>query len=249
MKKSISLREIGFIALGIVLYMQNWLILQGKIWGYVDEIIALISIIYYLANRRIPKSDKNIFVLMAITLTSGLLFNILFGIQKHTIAIVEDVISMYKFLFVYLGMKTYLEKKGIAIQKILKVLVTVLKIYLMVVFVCALLNLFADIEMSAEIRYGLRSFAFVYGTPGHVINQMSYSLLILYADREYRNKNDAIWIFISIAVMLSTLKTRAVILAFLYFFELFLCTKKEKTYWIRNRNCCYSNWITWCFPV
>lgn len=229
MKKSISLREIGCIALGIVLYMQNWLILQGKIWGYVDEIIALISIIYYLVNRRIPKADKNIFVLMSFTLISGLLFNILFGVQKHTIAIVEDVISMYKFLFVYLGMKTYLEKKGIATQKIIKVLVTVLKIYLMVVFVCALLNLFADIGMSAEIRYGLRSFAFVYGTPGHVINQMSYSLLILYADREYRNKNDAIWIFISIAVMLSTLKTRAVILAFLYFsLNYFFVLRKKK---------------------
>ena len=229
MKKTISLREIGFIVLGIILYMQNWLILQGKIWGYVDEIIALTSIIYYLSNKKIPKSDKNIVILMVITLIPGLLFNILFGIQKHTIAIVEDVISMYKFLFVYLGMKTYLEKRGIAIQKILKVLAIVLKIYLMVVFVCALLNLVADIGMSAEIRYGLRSFAFIYGTPGHVINQMSYSLLILYADREYRNKNDAIWIFISIAVMLSTLKTRAVILVFLYFsLNYFFAIRKKK---------------------
>ena len=106
MRKTISLREVGFIALGIILYMQNWLILQGNAWGYVDEIVAIVSIMYYLSYK-IQKSDKAIFFLMVVTLISGLIFNVLFGIQKHTIAIIEDVISMYKFLFVYLGMKTY----------------------------------------------------------------------------------------------------------------------------------------------
>ena len=95
---------------------------------------------------------------------------------------------------------------------------------------CALLNLLTDIGMSAEIRYGLRSFAFIYGTPGHVINQMSYSLLILHADREYRKNSNAVWILISLAVMLSTLKTRAVILAFLYvsLYYYFVLRKKKR---------------------
>ena len=229
MRKTISLREVGFIALGIILYMQNWLILQGNAWGYVDEIVAIVSIMYYLSYK-IQKSDKAIFFLMVVTLISGLIFNVLFGIQKHTIAILEDVISMYKFLLVYLGMKTYLGKKRVNILRIIKVLTGILKIYLAIIFMCALLNLFTDVGMSAEIRYGLRSFAFIYGTPGHVINQMSYSLLVLYADREYLKKSDKIWIFISLAVMLSTLKTRAIILVFLYIslYYFFVLRKKKR---------------------
>ena len=228
MKNAISTREIGFIVLGIVLYMQNWLILQGNLWGYVDEIVALACIAYYLLHK-IPKSDKTILSLIVITLIAGLSFNVLFGIQKHATAIVEDVISMYKFIFVYLGMKTYLEKKGIYILRIINVLAIVLKVYLFIIFVCALLNLLTDIGMSSEIRYGLRNFAFIYGTPGHVINQMAYSLLILHADREYRKKSNAVWILISIAVMLSTLKTRAIILVFLYFslYYFFMLRKRK----------------------
>ena len=48
MRKTISLREVGFIALGIILYMQNWLILQGNAWGYVNRGHSIYNVLFII---------------------------------------------------------------------------------------------------------------------------------------------------------------------------------------------------------
>ena len=233
MKETISKKETVIVIIGIILFMQNWLIQQSGVWGYVDELIALLSLVYYLSccyfSHKIPKSDKTIFFLFVFTMVFGLLFNIISGVQKNVVAIIEDVFSIYKFLFVYFGMNIYLVEKGFDTHRIIKKLVTILKFYLFVLIFCAFLNLFINIGVSSEVRYGIRDFAFIYGTPGHLINQMTYSLMILYAEREYLKKDNRIWVLFTAAIMLSTLKTRAFILVFLYvaLYYFFMIKKKK----------------------
>jgi hypothetical protein len=131
-------------------------------------------------------------------------------------AIVEDILSNFKFLFIYLGLTEYMKERGFNISKILKPLLFVLKLYLVILVACALVNIVKDINMDAGMRYGFRMFAFVYGTPGHLINQMTYSIIILTAENEYFHKKNNIWKLMCAFIMISTMKTRAFLLIMVY---------------------------------
>ena len=217
MRKQVNFSKEGIIVIfGVILYLQNWLITQNEVWGYMDELVAVIFLMYYFFSNRILKKDVILIILAVITILSGISFNLIFGIQTYWLAITEDILSLYKFLFVYLGMKTYLEKKGVRVDRILKIVCPILKIYLIVLFIFTIANLVTNIEMSSEVRYGLKNFAFIYGTPGHIINQMTYSILLLYGEREYIGRKNTLFIGLTLLVMLATLKTRAIILTFLF---------------------------------
>lgn len=222
-------KEWVFVIFGVILYLQNWLITQNEVWGYMDELVAIIFLMYYFFSNRILKKDAILIILVIITILSGISFNLIFGIQTYWLAITEDILSLYKFLFVYLGMKTYLEKKGVRVDRILKIVCPILKIYLIVLFIFTIANLVTNIEMSSEVRYGLKNFAFIYGTPGHIINQMTYSILLLYGERQHIGRKNTLFIGISLFVMLATLKTRAIILTFLFLaLYYFFAIKKKK---------------------
>lgn len=215
----------------LILYFQNWLIQINKIFSYADEILALFLLIYFIFNsRKVSKKNAQIFLLTGIIILGVLFFNFEYKIQNKSIAIIEDILSMFKFIFIYLGMQTYINKNNIKVNSILKFIIFFVKIYTLLLSVFALLNVFFNIGMSAGIRYGLRSFAFIYGTPGHIINQMTYNILLLGAEKEYFNKKNKIWNIITIFVMISTLKTRAFILALVYIMlhYFFIWRKKKK---------------------
>ncbi len=226
--KLVSKKELLIMFIAIVLLMQNLLISQSNIWSYMDELITVACLLYYLFGNRILTTDGVLCIFLCGTMFLGVVYNFMFGIQQHYIAVIEDIISVYKFLFVYLGMKTFLKNRGIKLENILKVVSTFLKIYISILTVFALLNIVVDIGMSPEVRYGIRSFAFIYGTPGHLINQMSYSLIILYAEKEHLKKQNNLWIGLTIFVMLATLKTRAIILVFLYCALLYFFVYRNK---------------------
>ncbi|EME8065067.1 hypothetical protein NYK85_002630, partial [Enterococcus faecium] len=119
--------------------------------------------------------------------------------------------------------------KGVRVDRILKIVCPILKIYLIVLFIFTIANLVTNIEMSSEVRYGLKNFAFIYGTPGHIINQMTYSILLLYGEREYIGRKNTLFIGLTLLVMLATLKTRAIILTFLFLaLYYFFAIKKKK---------------------
>ena len=228
--KKITVKEIIIVFILLILFMQNWLILKSSLFGYADELIAVGLLAYYLFFYKFRKGDMKLILLSVVLIVLGLSFNIIYNIQSYKIAIFEDVISMFKFLFVYLGLKAYLSNKGVRLDRIIKIIGTILRCYLLVLCLFAACNLVADIGMSPEIRYGIRSFAFIYGTPGHLINQMTYALLFLHAEREHAGKKNFIWIVCTLGLMLATLKTRAIILVAMYMslVYFFVIRKKRK---------------------
>lgn len=227
----IRLKDLLLVIVIMLLYFQNVLLDLSNIFSYLDELISIIAIIYYLfINKKFSKEDIPLLLLMLFVIVSGLLFNIILGIQKSIFAILIDVISNFKFLFIYFGLKTYLLRRGIDSKKIVKLLAIISKIYVMVLFVSCLLNIFMDIGMNDGIRYGIRSFSFIYSVPGYIINEMTYSLLIFNGENLLLNKNNKLWILLTFFIMISTTKTRAFILVIIYFglYYFFVIKKKKK---------------------
>ncbi|MCD8221086.1 MAG: hypothetical protein LUD07_02630 [Clostridiales bacterium] len=213
-----------FVIILIVLFFQNSLLSVSTLFSYVDELVAVIAILYFISGT--VRADKfTLAVIAFLIMLWGLFCNMHFGIQESMIAIVEDVISNFKFLFVYLGLSKYMSERGCDTSKILKGVFTVVKPYLLILVFFAALNLVTDIGMDAGTRYGFRMFSFVYGTPGHLINQMTYAIVLLSAEEEHFEKKNFIWEVLSGLVMVSTLKTRAfllivIYLALVYFFKI-----------------------------
>lgn len=234
--KKIYIRDISITLLTLILIFQNWLLKYFNFITAVDEIIALLGIMLYMHVRlktgKILKKDLFLLIPCIILILIGLGSNTLFKIQNNKIAVIFDIVGIFKFLFLYLGFKEYTDYKERKYNMffILQVLVNIIKIYILILCVFAVMNLFKDIDMNAGVRYGLRSFAFIYGTPGHIINQMTYCLIIFGAYNDRFNKKNNIWILMILFVMISTLKTRAFVLVSLYIYlnYIFIYKKKRK---------------------
>lgn len=222
----------GIVLLGC--FFQNWLMTLVPSFGYLDEILTVVSVVLFFASmshgKGVSKKTWGLLGLSVLIIIWGLFCNFYFGIQKNSIAIAIDVISNFKFLFIYLGFKAFVEDKGIDTNGLLRVVLVVVKIFILILTVFALLNLVTDIGMSVEVRYGIRAFSFVYGTAGHVINQMTYAILMLKAEEDMFGKKNTIWMSLCIFLLISTMKTRAFIVVAIYFalYYFFVLRKKKR---------------------
>ncbi len=230
-KNKLGLFSILVILFSLILYFQNWLINVSKPFGYADEFIAIILFLYFILSlKKIKKNTFYIISLMIFIIIGALSFNYKYKIQNHSIAIIEDIIGNFKFIFIFIGLQEFMKNNSIKTNFILKKILFFIKIYTFLLFMLCIANIFININMSNEYRYGLRSFSFIYGTAGHLINQMTYNLVLLSADKELNKSNNKFWTILSLIVMISTLKTRAFILCLVYIMlsYFFILRKRKK---------------------
>ncbi|WP_449389878.1 hypothetical protein [Clostridium sp. ETTB3] len=235
-KVGISYSTIFITMLSLVFLFQNVLELYFPFTAYIEDIISVVFFIYFVVSvfqeGKINKTDMFFILILIAIIFWGTYSNVAYKIQTHAIAIMIDLISNFKFLMIYLGFSCYLKKRpNFRFEQVNKVLVPVAKGYIIILFTCAVLNIFVDIGMYQEYRYGLRTFSFIFGTPGQVINTTICILLILCMDRDLNRKkiNNSFFIFITWLVLISTLKSRALILAITFFllYETFEIEKRR----------------------
>ena len=161
---------------------------------------------------------------------AGLYGNWKFGIQDTNSAIYLDIISHFKYAMLYLGVTSAARKRRWNVAEAARIPVLLAKGYLIVLFVFGVLNIFVDLGMYGGIRYGLRNYAFVFGTPGIVTNTVLYIIMLLLLDaalhEERPNKG---FLLMAIAVLIMVVKSRSLIIAAtaLVLFESFVLEKKQ----------------------
>lgn len=224
-RASISYEVILITILSIFFLFQNILEIYIPFIGYSEDVISAMFFLYFIVSifksGRIKKQDMFFLIIVIMIVIVGVYCNINYKFQEYNIAIIIDIVSMLKFCMIYLGFSCYLNKRpNFNFKQVSKVLSFIAKGYIILLFICAVVNIFVDIGMYQEYRYGLRTFSFIFGTPGQVINTTICILLILCMDKvlcEKRHRNN-LFIFITWLVLLSTLKSRALILAVTFFF-------------------------------
>lgn len=229
-KSTFNCRSLFLAFIILLLYFENYLQNIFHVVGYLDEAVALWGLAYFVIHIKGSDKRNGILVIFAIFLiVFGVLCNVIFQLQPHKIAIIEDIISVFKFLFVYLGFREYKRQHGVYTHDIVRTLMPIIKMHVLVLMICALINLVHDSGFAAAgsdyIRYGLREFAFIYGTPGHVINQMTYSLLLFNVQDRKENKK---WSVVCLIIMAATLKTRAFMLILIYIVLWYLILYRKK---------------------
>ena len=194
--------------------------------SYLDEALAALYLGFFvvsvLTNLEMRGTDLMICVLVVLVTAAGLYGNMRFQIQQDRAAVVLDIVSHFKFAAIYLGAATLARAPRFNWRRVIRIPALLAKAYLTVLFGFGVLNLFKDIGMHSEYRHGLRCYAFVFGTPGIVINTVLFIMMLLLmesavgrenAEGPAREINNRGFLIMAIAVLLFVVKTRGLILA------------------------------------
>ncbi|WP_242836922.1 MULTISPECIES: hypothetical protein [Clostridium] len=135
-------------------------------------------------------------------------------IQPEKIAIYKDILAISKFVVCYTF--TLIVSNDIDKDLLLEKVAKRSRIYVNVIFTFLILNIIHDIGMSSDIRYGIRSYKFLYQHPTYLVSAIVIFLCVILSDN--RKKFDNFIIFESIAILFFTLRNKAFVFILGYFF-------------------------------
>ena len=130
-----------------------------------DEVAALLGLIYLIAGLRkkhiralVRKDYLSIFSIIII----GLLGNIFIGLVRNPSYIINDMFSFSRIFLVYLGSVAFLEDRHSCVRRVSKILGKFSEFFIYIAFVCGVLNIVGIVDMSTSVRFGIRSFNFIF---------------------------------------------------------------------------------------
>lgn len=149
----------------------------------------------------------------------GLLGNLLFGVQHSLQAILIDIFTCIKYPIAALAAFAVLRER----KAMLDLILLECKVLLLIMVVCAALNLFSDIGMGSEIRFGIRSFCFIF-SHYTFLSVGLVGILLLLCQNPFKNRT---WIAIALVLMCSTLRSKA--FGFVAIFLFLLISQRGKS--------------------
>ncbi len=197
--------------------------------NYLDELICLllmlICVVSVLKNGKIKASKQNVgsSVCILVVFVIGVISNVLYGYMTDISVIARDVILTFKFFFVYLcGLHLMKSKYVLGLERII---VLISKILIIIIFVFGVVSLFIDVGMGSEMRYGIRSYHFIYSHYTYLV----YNEMILMSMLLFEQKNNLFYYVMSIITLMLTLRTKAFMaVAFFLFIIGVIWLKKSK---------------------
>ena len=189
--------------------------------SYSDEILAIISVAYIffiicLRPKRIKVLNKNDFkiilylpILIIIGFLSTFIYNknfiISIGMLKDILAIIKPFTNFLCFLIIF---------KNVDKDKLLFKISKRCRLYIFIMFIFCIINYFVDIGMGQEVRFGFRSFQFLYSHPTYLVFSIVILICILIANN---NTKDKPYIIMGIIILISTFRTKAFVFIIAYF--------------------------------
>ena len=185
--------------------------------NYIDEIsvliIALLFIIKAIKNKCIVINlyQKRVMFLFFGFIITGLLSNFFSKTGSSGKVIIKDILAISKFIIVYIGASNLF--KSIDKEYILKKIQKKIKVYTLIMFIGAIINLLIDTPMSSDVRYGFRSYKFLYTHPTYLVLSMVIIISILSAKNRNENK---LYIYCSIIILALTFRSKGLMFIIIY---------------------------------
>ncbi|MGN0317899.1 MAG: hypothetical protein ACI4E1_08225 [Lachnospira sp.] len=175
--------------------------------NYLDEFIAIMSfglMLFLIIKNKREVDKKKIMVVMAALLSIfiGVLSNIIFRYVTDPGIIVRDIVGLYKFFatfyavdYIFDNYNAYYKRSLVAISKVLIVIIAVF----------GFVSLFVNIGMGSDVRYGLRSYKFIYS----FYNVLVYNIVLLIAVISCEKKKNIIYYILGSFSLILTFRTKA----------------------------------------
>lgn len=205
-----------------IFLFQNCIVSIVPFFTYIDEIctallmfLTLLALINKSRKSSLIKIEKKIIVFIFIFMFIGILSSTIFRIQPQEEAVYKDALNIFKFPVFYLC--TLVLANGLDKNRLLRNVANRSRIYIMIIFIFSIINIFFEIGMNIDVRYGFRSFKFLFTHSTYLVSSIVIMLCIITADR--KKKYDWIIIFQAMIVMILTFRNKAFVFILAYFFE------------------------------
>lgn len=122
-----------------------------------------IAIVYICKDKgkvAVNKEQKNSILCILLVLFIGIVGNVMYGYMPSVSVIGRDIIGTFKFFIIYLVGRRIIVKNNIRLNS--KKIISTAKIIITVIFVFGIVNLLVNTGIADEVRYGLRSYKFIY---------------------------------------------------------------------------------------
>ena len=159
--------------------------------------------------------DLALAVMLFLFLLTGTASTLLNGSDTSLTAVVKDLVLCGKFFAVFLcGKLLFLTADR---EEIFRRLRRMTRLLVTVIFLCGILSLFVNIGMGDQVRYGLRSYRFLFTHYMFLVYAEAVMTSVLCTGKDEDNR---IYIGMALGTMLLTLRTKAVVfcIIFLVFF-------------------------------
>jgi hypothetical protein len=140
--------------------------------------------------------------------------NLLYNVQPQKTAIYKDILAISKFVVCYTC--ALIVSNNINKDLLLKKVANRSRIYLTIIFMFLIINLIHDIGMSMDVRYGIRSYKFLYEHPTYLVSAVVILLCTVLSDN--RKKYDIFIVFEALVILFFTLRNKAFVFILGYFF-------------------------------
>ena len=236
-------KRYGIVKSSILVIMFYLLIFQNalenyfELFGILDESISLIFLLYGVYritfNRKKAKINKNniqIIVCLIIIGIIGLAGNILYKYQD-TVPLIKDGVSVFKGMITYVCIPIiFLDFK---ISDYLEIINKHIKIISVGILTLVLVNFVFDIFPHYEIRYGIKSQQIFFSHPTYLA---SFSVLLvgLLSVNLKNHKENKIYIFISLIILTTTMRFKAIAFIPIYMYMFYIVIIKERKLQIKD---------------
>ncbi len=205
-----------------IFLFQNCFVYIFPIFNNIDEaytLLLLILTICALINKFRKKAlfsiEKKITWFMFIFMIIGALSTVIFKIQPEKSAIYKDAFNIIKFPVFYIC--ALVLSNGLNKKRLLTSVANRSRIYIMIIFIFSIINIFFEIGMNIDVRYGLRSYKFLFSHSTYLVSSMVIMMCVIIADQH--KKSDLIFIIESIIILILTFRNKAFVFILAYFFE------------------------------
>ena len=147
-----------------------------------DEFLAIILTLYYIAHvirrGKIRRKDGLIVLIVIALLTIGFRGNFNSKIQNNSILCIFDAFNIFKFIGAILGAQLIFDHYRFK-ELLIEYTSFMVKLAVAISTICMILNLFANIGMHTDYRYGMRAYNFLYSRVGDFYNACVLWIIIL----------------------------------------------------------------------
>lgn len=223
--------KISTLMYGILFFLivyGNVLYQYVGVFGLLDEVVAIISIAYILCHLRKIENDFLIIVICILFMTIlAFAGNIMFHYQDYQIAIGKDMLAFYKMPVTFIAVYMWAKDKNF--NEAHNIAVIISKISIPLIFALCIISIFTDIGLSYGIRYGFRTYKFLFSHPTYLVYSLVVMSSVLVANQEKSDKiANVIFQFMALFSMLFTFRDKGFGYIALYVVLMIFLSKKRK---------------------
>lgn len=218
--------NIILLLLFVFLILNN--IFQSIIPGlnYLDEALTIFALYLYIVHPKgtvLNKYDKNITKATIVVLLIGIISTYCYHIQPNFSGIWRDFLAIIKFPLCYCIYNNYVKVQ--TKEMALKYAISFSRVFISILFVCGLINLIHHIPLFNDgERYGLPIYGFLYSHNTFMITAIIGMIGILMADGITKHTKTILY---AVIVLILSLRSKALPIAFLVLFILILKHKNK----------------------